>query len=714
VPPGGSPGAVDRPVTTLTAVSPNRLVHETSPYLRQHADNPVDWYPWGDEAFERARLEDRPIFLSVGYSACHWCHVMAHESFEDEATAEALNSSFVSIKVDREERPDVDAVYMEAVQSLTGSGGWPMSVFLTPDRRPFFGGTYFPPSDRAGTPSFRTVLTALTDVWTQRRHEVEAQADELSDAIRARSVIPSPAGQVSLFDPEGRAGAAPPRLLEAATEELADRFDPEWGGFGGAPKFPQPTLVDVALAHSRTRAATPEGRTSLEMAVLTLDAMAAGGIHDHLAGGFARYSTDGQWLVPHFEKMLYDQAGLLRAYLHGWQVTGSDNYLRTMRGIVEYVGRDLTSPFGGVYSAEDADSEGVEGRFYVWTPEQVGAAVDTGVDPRDGAAGEQVADAVLAFFGVTEEGNFEGSTILRRPVGQPLGGDESVEAGRELLAQARADRVRPGLDDKVLTEWNAMYASALAEAAAGTRSPEWRDAAVAIGEFLVGHLQGADGRWRRSWQAEGGARHLAYAGDYAWLIDCFTRLGELTGEVVWTERAVATADQLLELFHDDDGSGFFTTGHDAEALIVRTKEIFDGATPSANAVAALSLARLGALTGNTRYTDTAREVVEMFGDLLTRHPTAFAHTLLTASLLVEGFTEVVIAGDRPDLLDAVRDEWWPGAVLAWGQPTSSPLWEARDGDRAYVCRNYACLLPADDVVTLIDQLRSSSRTGGVR
>jgi len=695
-------------------VSPNRLVHEASPYLRQHADNPVDWYPWGDEAFERARVEDRPIFLSVGYSACHWCHVMAHESFEDQSTADQLNASFVSIKVDREERPDVDAVYMEAVQSLTGSGGWPMSVFLTPDRRPFFGGTYFPPAARGGTPSFRTVLTALTDVWTERRHEVEAQADELSEAIRSRSVLPTRVGGSSLVDPDGVPGGGGQRLLEAAVGELTGRFDPEWGGFGAAPKFPQPTLVDLALAHARTHEGTAEGRASRAMAVRTLDAMAAGGLHDHLGGGFARYSTDGQWLVPHFEKMLYDQAGLVRAYLHGWQETGSDNYLRTVTGIVEYVARYLTTPAGGVCSAEDADSEGVEGRFYVWTPEQVAEAVDSGVDPGDGWAADTVTGALVAFFGITARGNFEGgSTILHRPVGQPLGGDESVEAGRAILAEARDRRVRPGLDDKVLTEWNAMYASALAEAAAATRDPEWRDRAVAIGEFLVAHLQGDDGRWRRSWQAEGGARHLAYAGDYAWLVDCFTRLGELTGAAVWTDRATATADSLLDLFHDDDGGGFFTTGHDAETLIVRTKDVFDGATPSANAVAALALGRLGALTGSTRATGAAREVVEMFGDLLARHPTAFAHTVLTASLLEDGFTEVVVAGDRPDLVDVVRSEWRPGTVLAWGQPTRSPLWEGRSGDRAYVCRNYACQLPADDAGTLTAQLRAALPGGPV-
>jgi uncharacterized protein YyaL (SSP411 family) len=318
---------------------------DLSPYLLQHADNPVDWYPWGDEAFDRASAHSRPIFLSIGYSACHWCHVMAHESFEDPAIAEVLNSSFVCIKVDREERPDVDAVYMEAVQAISGSGGWPMSMFLTPDRRPFFGGTYFPPDDRRGTPSFRTVLDALTDVWDNRRDEVEAQADELSSAIASRSVLP-PSGTSSFFAP-GADGGRRPDLLTPAVEELGRRFDPEWGGFGGAPKFPQPTLVDLAFYHSILTGGRPEGDRSVEMASFTLDAMAAGGIHDHLGGGFARYSTDNEWLVPHFEKMLYDQAGLLRAFLHGWQVTGQERCYQAMEGIVEYVSRDLTTPGGG-------------------------------------------------------------------------------------------------------------------------------------------------------------------------------------------------------------------------------------------------------------------------------------------------------------------------------------------------------------------------------
>ncbi len=667
---------------------------ELSPYLAQHVANPVDWYLWGPDAFEQARGDDKPVFLSIGYSACHWCHVMAHESFEDPDVANRLNASFVSIKVDREERPDVDAVYMEAVQSITGSGGWPMSVFLTPDQRPFYGGTYFPPDDRPGLPSFRTVLTAVADIWENRRTEVDDQATELAQAIASRSVIES--DRTALPD------QSPPDLLSPAVEELARRFDPEWGGFGRAPKFPQPTLVDLLLYHSLRDRGTPAADRSGVMATVTLDAMAAGGIHDHLGGGFARYATDDHWLVPHFEKMLYDQAGLVRAFLHGWQVTGRADYLRVVEGIIGYVSRDLTIPTGGVCSAEDADSEGVEGRFYVWSPEQVEAAVAATHHPGE------VGDAVSRWFAITEAGNFEGLTILRRPVGAPLGGPEAVERGRHLLLAARSSRVRPGLDDKVLTEWNAMYGSALAEAAAATGNSAWAGAAVAIGEFLGRNLLGDDGRWRRSWRAQGGARHLAYAADYAWLVDLFTRLAELTGHRAWTGRAVDVADALIDLFGDDRGGGFFTTGRDGEALIVRTKDVFDGATPSANAVAALALARLGALTGTERYTASARSVVDMLGPLLARHPTAFPHTLLTATRLARGWTEVVIAGDRPDLLATVHGRWLPDAVVAWGQPTPSPLWEDREAGRAYVCEHYRCQLPAGDPSTLAAQLASAT------
>jgi uncharacterized protein YyaL (SSP411 family) len=679
-------------------VSPNRLVTETSPYLRQHADNPVDWYPWGEEAFARAAELDRPIFLSIGYSACHWCHVMAHESFEDPSVAAELNAAFVSVKVDREERPDVDAVYMEAVQSITGSGGWPMSMFLTPDRRPFFGGTYFPPRDLPGRPSFTTVLHALSDVWDNRRGEVEEQADELAAAVASRSVIEPRPGTTSVLE---QVGGAAPDLVAPAVSELATRFDPVWGGFGGAPKFPQPSLVDVVLRQALRLHDGDDRDAVLGLATRTLDAMAAGGIHDHLAGGFARYATDTEWLVPHFEKMLYDQAGLLRAYLHGWQVTGDQRYREVMDGIVSYVTRDLTAPEGGVYSAEDADSEGVEGKFYVWTPAETAAAVA-------GPDADPVEAAVTAWFDITPGGNFEGATILRRPVGAPLRGPGAVETGRARMLAARSDRVRPGLDDKVLCEWNAMYASALAEAAAATGSTAWATAAVTTGLFLCEHLVDGDGRWLRSWQRQGGARHLAYAADHAWLVDCFTRLSELTGEAVWLDRATATADALIERFADTERGGFFTSASDAERLIVRTKDVLDGATPSANAVAAQALARLGALTGRPAYTEHARRVVDLIGDLLTRHPTAFALTVLTADLLARGTTEVVITGDRTDLLAEYRSSWHPDAVVAWGQPTDSPLWSGRGPDRAYVCHDYTCRVPATDTATLAGQLAGTT------
>jgi uncharacterized protein YyaL (SSP411 family) len=694
------------PATHLASSFVNRLADESSPYLRQHADNPVDWFPWGDDAFEVARREDRPIFLSIGYSACHWCHVMAHESFEDPATARLLNESFVCIKVDREERPDVDQVYMEAVQAITGSGGWPMSVFLTPDRRPFYGGTYFPPDDRRGGPSFRTVLGALTDAWDHRREEVDHQAEELAHSMEANATVLTRQRAVSLFDQTLGAESGDTDLVASAVEALAARFDPDWGGFGRAPKFPQPTLVELALRHAVRHRSEPAGRQAEAMARSTLDAMAAGGIHDHLGGGFARYSTDDRWLVPHFEKMLYDQAGLLRAFLRGWQVTGRDDYLVVMDRIVGYVRRDLTSPEGGIHSAEDADSEGIEGRFYVWSPGEVAAALSDG-QPGD----ERMVGAVTEFFGVTKAGNWEGHTILCRPPGAPLTGDPTVEQARDRLFRARQGRIRPGLDDKVLTEWNAMYASALADAAAATGNREWAEGAVAIGRFLLDRLLGPDGRWHRSWQQQSGARHLACAADYAWLVDCFTRLGELTGELRWTEHARRTADALIDLFLDSDAGGFFTTGHDAEPLIVRTKEIFDGATPSANAVAASALARLGAITGDDRLTDQARAVVDVFGPLLRQHPVAFAHTLLTADNLIGGFTEVVVTGNRPDLVDAVRSRWLPDGVLAWGEPDVSPLWQGREADRAYVCRHYACQLPADDPATLSAQLDAVAAGG---
>ena len=670
-------GAVGSPVV-------NRLASETSPYLRQHADNPVDWYPWGDEAFARACAEDRPVFLSVGYSACHWCHVMAHESFEDAATADDLNGRFVSVKVDREERPDVDAIYMEAVQALTGHGGWPMTVFLTPDARPFYGGTYFPRRDTHGMPGFRRVLAAVDDAWHTRRAEIEQQADALADAVARRVTLPE-----DLPLPSG-AGTEPgelaPALLDDAVAELGTRFDREWGGFGPAPKFPQPALVELCLRHHRVT-----GRaTSLAMATTTLGAMAAGGIYDHLGGGFARYSTDATWTVPHFEKMLYDQAGLVRAYLGAWQVTGERSWLQVVEETVAYVLRDLASPGGGWCSAEDADAEGEEGRFSVWSPEDVRDAVGPGL-----------AAVACEWYGVTERGNFEGRTILRRPLGAPLERPAEVEEARRALFAARSARVRPGLDDKVLTEWNAMFGSSLAQAAAATGRRDWQDAAVRAARFLLAELRGENGRWLRSWQ-DGRARHLAYAGDYAWLVDFFTRLAELTGRAEWLEHATRTAHAMVELFRDGDGP-LFVTGTDADALVVRPMDLLDGAIPSASSVGAGALLRLGALSGDEGLTDAGESLVALLVPVAARHPLALPTAVAAAALAGGGATEVVVAGDRPDLLAAVRGRFEPTVVLAWGQRAATPLWDGRADGLAYVCRHYVCGAPAADVAALEDR-----------
>jgi uncharacterized protein len=663
----------------------NRLAAETSPYLRQHADNPVDWYAWGDEAFAAARAADRPILLSVGYSACHWCHVMAHESFEDPEVAALMNDLFVNVKVDREERPDVDAVYMEAVQATTGQGGWPMTVFLTPDGRPFFGGTYFPKETRHGMISFPDLCRRVDELWRTRRSDVDQQAGQLTGAL----------GRTALLEPGDDLPGAD--TLAAAERQLVDQHDPAGGGFGGAPKFPQAMSLDLLVRLLARGGAGGAPADAVRAVVETsLDAMASGGIYDHLGGGFARYSVDDRWLVPHFEKMLYDQALLTRAYLHAWQVTGHDRYRRVVEETVGYVLRDLRHPDGGFYSAEDADSEGEEGLFYVWTPDQVMAALDGDAD---------LADEVMAFYGVTPEGNFEGRTILNRVRHRgDLDRPPQVEDARRRLFEARERRVRPGRDDKVLTEWNGLMLAALAEAAAATGRDDWLDAAVTTGEFLLGSLRRDDGRWLRSWQADGGARHLAVAADLAALVDAFTRLAEATGEARWVAEAATTADALLDLFWDPARGGLFTTGTDAEQLVARDKDLMDNATPSANSLAAVALVRLAALTGEARYRHHADQILRLAGPVAARHPLAFGHLLAAVDLAVHGVDEVVVAGDRSDLVGLVQRAYLPGAVLAWGERYDSPLWAGRDDGRAYVCRGYTCQLPAADAATLADQL----------
>ena len=678
----------------------NRLATETSPYLRQHAGNPVDWFPWGTDAFAEARSRDVPVFLSIGYASCHWCHVMAHESFEDPDIADVLNASFVSVKVDREERPDIDAVYMEALLAVAGSGGWPMSAFLLPDGRPFFAGTYFPPEDGSGRPSFRTVLEAVTDLWYNHRDEIEDQASQLAEAVRAGVRAPAAAGPLGGRDgPSGGGGpgtsgpgtADDPVVATVASLDL--RHDDEWGGFGGPPKFPQPLLIEVCLVHARR---TGDER-SLAMATTTLRALAAGGIHDHLRGGFARYATDRRWRVPHFEKMLYDQAALVRAFLHAWMLTSDPDLRTVLDGIVRYALEDLGQPGGGLASSEDADSDGREGALYTWTPTQAAEALD-------GPDGD-VTRTASEFWGITPEGDLDGASVLHRPPGAPLTGDDRVETARAHLLRARSRRARPGLDDKVVLEWNAMFVSALAEAAAATGTPQWHDAAVQLGEFLWSEMRRpSDGRLLRTWQSAGGARQPAFAADHAWMADCCTRLAELTGSAVWLARATACADALLDHFSDEEDGGFFTTPDDGEALIVRPKDLVDGALASANGAAAHALVRLGTLTGDRRYLDAARGVIDLVAPIVATKPATVPMTVLAADLVASGRCEVVVTGDRPDLVDVVRARWIPDGVLAWGDPQRTPLWEGRTGDQAFVCRDGVCHLPTSEPAALAAQL----------
>ncbi len=664
----------------------NRLANQASPYLRQHKDNPVDWYPWGEEAFALAADTDRPILLSIGYSACHWCHVMAHESFEDDATAKVMNELFVNIKVDREERPDVDAVYMDATQAMTGRGGWPMTVFMTADGRPFYCGTYFPPERRHGMPSFGDVMTAVSDAWINKREDVLEQADQITESVQERSSggfrVKS---SLSIAEQRGESDPFP-----AAVQLLLANHDDRLGGFGGAPKFPQPSMLDALLV-----GALEGDPHAAQAATRTLDAMAAGGIHDHLGGGFSRYSVDARWLVPHFEKMLYDQAGFVKVFTHGFQLTGNDWYRTVVERTVAYVLRDLGLDGGGIASAEDADSQGEEGLFYTWTPEEIRAVVHD--DP--------LADELMAFYGVVPAGNFEGRTILFRPLGaDPAVPAHIAQAGERLFAH-RATRIRPLRDDKVITEFNAMFLAALAEAGAALGRADWVGAAAEIADFLLANLRRPDSRWMRAWQAESGAQHLAVASDLAWLVEAFTRLAEATGEPRWITTARAAADQLLELFWDPAEGGLFTVGRDAPALVANPKETYDGATPSANAVGALALTRLGALTGEARYIEHARAIIA--GLPVGEHPAGFSHAAFVAHLHAAGTTEVVIPGRGAEamaLVHAYRAAWRPLAVLAWGEAYDSPLWTGRSETNAYVCRNFVCDMPVQTTEALTARL----------
>jgi uncharacterized protein YyaL (SSP411 family) len=680
----------------------NRLANETSPYLLQHKDNPVDWYPWGEEALRKAREEDKPILLSVGYSACHWCHVMERESFEDEATARIMNEHFVNIKVDREERPDIDSIYMSAVQALTRHGGWPMTVFLTPDGAPFYGGTYFPPVPGRGMPSFQQVLLSLAEAYENRRDEVFRSAESVREYLQAATGAAIPKSAVGT------------ELLDRAAGSLMSELDRRFGGFGGAPKFPQAMNLEVLLRHHHRTG----DRAALDGVEITLRQMANGGIYDQLGGGFARYSVDQYWLVPHFEKMLYDNALLSRLYLETYQATGDEFYRRIAEETLGYVVRDMTSPEGGFYSAEDADSEGEEGKFYVWTPEEIRAALTA-----------EEATIAERYWDVTERGNFEGKNILHVPhppeaVAAEFGLSpeelwERIEEIRSKLFAAREERVRPGRDEKTLAAWNGLMLRSFAFAARVLNREDYREVAERNAAFLLDELR-SGGRLRRSYK-DGRARFNGYLEDYAMVADGLVTLYEATFETRWLAEAENLCDAVLELFWDEERRAFYDTPADHEELVTRPRDVYDNASPSGTSVATDVLLRLSLLLDRDDYRARAEAVLDSLSGGMERLPGAFGRLLAALDFYLSQPREVAIIGDpqAPDtraLVDAVYASYLPNKVVA-GRPLEDeeaagliPLLAdrpMRDGRAtAYVCVQFACQNPTTDPEELAGQLDS--------
>ncbi|GAB4313660.1 MAG: thioredoxin domain-containing protein [Phototrophicales bacterium] len=674
----------------------NRLQYETSPYLLQHKDNPVDWYSWGEEALQKARTEDKPILLSVGYSACHWCHVMAHESFEHEPTAQMMNDWFVNIKVDREERPDIDDIYMQAVQAMTGRGGWPMTVFLLPDGRPFYGGTYFPLEPRYGMPSFRQVLAGVHDAYVNRRADVEQSAANLTQMLK-RDVL-NIGGDASEFNHT---------LLDKAVEHFSRSFDKLYGGFGGAPKFPQPMNLEYLL---RSYLRTGDEYT-LHMVTHTLKKMAMGGIYDQIGGGFARYSVDAIWLVPHFEKMLYDNAQLSRVYLHAWQITKDDFFRTIAQDIYDYILREMTAPEGGFYSATDADSEGEEGKFFVWTVDELTSLLD-----------EDEYKIAVEYWGISRSGNFEGKNILYVPNEDEVVADrlnldvsqlhEYLSRIKDKLYAARTHRVHPGLDDKILTSWNGMMLASLAEAARVLQREDYAQAAIRCGDFLLENLI-QDGRLLRTYK-NGQSKYNAYLEDYANLIDGLLELYQTTFDERYFAATIQLADDVLAHFTAADG-GFYDTRDDHEQLIVRPRNLQDNAVPSGNSMMAKQLLRLAAYTGNLNYNEAARFGLQLLTEALKQYPQAFGEALNAVDMLVQGVDEIAIIGD-PDqdttqaLMAVMTETYCPNAILALSPvnvvdgaviPLLNGRIQQNGQPTAYVCRNFTCQMP----VTSPDDLR---------
>jgi uncharacterized protein YyaL (SSP411 family) len=689
----------------------NRLINETSPYLLQHAHNPVDWYPWSEEAFQKAQQEDKPVLLSVGYSACHWCHVMERESFENEEIAAMMNQHFVSIKVDREERPDIDAIYMQAVQALTHQGGWPMTIFLTPDGRPFYGGTYFPPNDRQygrqTMPGFPRVLLSIANAYQAHRQEVEEQASQLADYLNERSGTPLRSQKISPI------GSLPLDMFNMASSSLASDFDATHGGFGSAPKFPNTMALEFLLrVHlhrlkgemnpvSASTAPSPE----LEIVETTLHHMANGGIYDQLGGGFHRYSVDGEWLVPHFEKMLYDNALLSRLYLHTYLVTDDPFYSRIAEEALNYVMREMTSPEGGFYSTQDADSEGEEGKFFIWAYDEIRSILPA-----------EDAPIFMSYYGVSEGGNFEGKNILHVAQDAQRVADDArvsleevqqmLKRDRELLFHVREQRVKPGRDEKILTSWNGLMLRSFAEAARYLDRPDYLQVAVNNANFLLSRLR-QDGRLLRTYK-DGRARLNGYLEDYAFLADGLLALYEASFDVRWFTEARILMERAIALFADEQNGGFFDTGSDHEALISRPKDVMDNATPAGNSVAADVLLRLAAFTGESAYRKRADDYLQPLAELVVQHPQAFGHVIGALDFAISPAKEIAIIGNPHDadtrtLLEVPNERYLPNSVLACAAPDDRSAQQAialladrpaKEGKAtAYVCQNFACQAP---------------------
>ena len=670
---------------------PNRLAEELSPYLLHHRNNPVDWHPWGPEALDLARREDRPILLSIGYAACHWCHVMERESFEDSETAAYMNAHFVPVKVDREERPDLDALYMVAVQSMTGHGGWPLTVFLDPDGVPFHGGTYYPPEPRHGMPSFLQVMEAVVRAWEEKREEIGQQSEQVRTRLGAVSLVGAPEGL-----PDDR-------QLDDRADRMIELLDPDFGGFGGAPKFPSASSLDYLLGRGRAPAA-----------LLTLDRMAAGGLWDQLGGGFARYSVDREWIVPHFEKMLYDNALLARTYLHAWQETGAERFRRIAIEALDWALDEMTGPGGGFFASLDADSEGEEGLFYTWTEAETAAAVG------------DLAARASQLFGITEEGNFEGRNVLFIPGGVPpdsfTGDDARI---RKEMLDSRQARVRPATDDKVISSWNSLMVSALADAGAVLGIERFLDAARATAEFIWSEMRDGQGTPLRIWR-DGRARIPGFLEDHAFLLEALLDLYEATFETVWFDRARAIAELMIDGFADPEREGFFSTSGSHEDLIARRKEVGDHPIPAGSSSAALGLLRLAALTGNATYEEAAEGVVRLLWPATAKRPDAFGHLLKAAEFSLGGLSELAIIvpeGTDPssagsEMVARVRSRYRPALVVAAGEQgsTTPPLLGGRDAIEgratAWLCRNFSCEAPTTDPAELGRRLDQRSTEPG--